>query len=151
MTELPHPWGAYARLQAHSSRNSRIDSFSWGMEEEMNLFLADPSAYQNQGERRAERLRGAVARRERHRATLRKIHEAELASAPVDTVSHLEAREALGKLETALTPAQWALATAVAIGRDYAEIRLKQGFKVMAARAQMYRLRQRFAQLSPAA
>ena len=151
MSELPHPWGAYARLQARSSRNSRIDSFSWGMEEEMNLFVADPVTYISQGNRRSERLRATVARRERHRANLRKIHEIELAPPPINPVAHFEAREALGAMESALTPAQWELVLAVAMGYEYAEIHLKRGFAVLAARAQMYRLRQRLAHLHPAA
>ena len=147
MIELPHPWGVYARLQARSSRNFRIDSFSWGMEEEMNLFISDPVGCKSQG----DRLRATVARRERHRASLRTTHEAELALQPHNPVSNLEAREALGKLASALTPSQLALAMAVASGHDYAEIRLKQGLSIMAARAQMYRLRQRFGDLRPAA
>ena len=45
MQELPLPWAEYARLQARSSQNFTIHSYCWGIEEEMNLFVADPRAY----------------------------------------------------------------------------------------------------------
>ena len=148
MSNLPHPWVAYARLQARSSRKSKIDSLSWGMEEEMNLFLENPSA---EDIRRGERLRATVARRERHRARLRKMHEAEIAPPPYNPVPQLEARKALRDMEAAIAPAQWALVVAIAMGRGYAEIGLKPPVSILAARAQMSRLRRQFAHLRPAA
>jgi hypothetical protein len=151
MSNLPHPWAAYARLQARSGRNSKIDSLSWGLEEEMDLLLENPSAYKGQDARRGERLRATVARRERHRASLRKIHETDLAPLPCDPLLQFEAREALGAIEASITPAQWALVVAIAEGHEYAEISLKQCISVVAARAQIWRLRQQFAHLRPAA
>jgi|ERR1700722_5399244 len=151
MSNLPHPWGAYAHLQARSGRKSKIDSLSWGMEEEMNLFLENPSAFKAGAVRRGERLRATVARRERHRSSLRRAHEAELAPPPCNPIPQLEAREALGDIEAAITPAQWALVLAVAKGHEYAEISLKQQISVLAARAQMSRFRQQFAHLRQAA
>lgn len=149
--DLPHPWGEYARLQARSSRNFKIDSFSWGVEEEMNLFLDAPSTYTPVDARRANRLRATVARRERFRASLRKAHEAELAPEPHDPTRQYEARESLELLEAAVTVPQWALIMSVAKGYEYTEIALKQSISIGAARAQMCRLRQQFAHLRPAA
>jgi hypothetical protein len=151
MSNIPHPWGEYARLQARLSRNSTIDSFSWGAEEEMNLFLHDPSGYTAADARRAERFRAATARRERFRAKLRKVHEAELAPTPIDPILQVEAREKLAMLESRITSGQLALLMAVAQGFDYAEISLKQAISVGAARAQLCRLRQQFLHLRPAA
>jgi hypothetical protein len=151
MQDLPHPWGAYAHLQAHSSRNSTINSRSWGIEEEMNLFLGDPSAYISVETRRLEGFRATVARRERSRASLRKLHEAELAPTPRDPVFQLEAREALAIIEADVSAAQWTLMMDVAEGLDYADISMKQAISVGAARAQMCRLRQHFSHLRPAA
>jgi hypothetical protein len=148
---LPHPWGEYARLQARSSRNSKIDSFSWGVEEEMNVFLQDPSDYTPADERRASRLRASVARRERFRARLRKVHEAELAPCPPNPIGQFEARESLALIGAAVTTAQWALILGVARGYEYTEISLSLAMSVGAARAQMCRLRQQFAHLRPAA
>jgi hypothetical protein len=151
MLDIPHPWGEYARLQARMSRNSTIDSYSWGTEEEMNLFLDDPSGFTAADAGRVQRFRDVTARRERFRAKLRKVHEAELAPVPVDPIPHLEARDKLATLESWVTPGQWALAMAVAQGFDYAEISLKQAISVGAARAQLCRLRQQFLHLRPAA
>lgn len=149
--DLPAPWGEYARIQARSSQNSRIDSFSWGVEEEMNLFLENPTDYSAADARRAERLRASVARRERFRAKLRKVHEGELAVQPHDPISQLEARESLAQIETAVTAAQWALIVAVVKGYEYTELSRKRAMSAGAARAQMCRLRQQFAQLRPTA
>jgi hypothetical protein len=149
--DLPSLWGEYARLQARSSRNSKIDSFSWGVEEEMNLFLENPSHCAAPDARGAERLRASVARRERFRAKLRKVHEAELAAQPHDPISQLEARESLAQIEAAVTAAHWALIVAVVKGHEYTELSRKRAMSAGAARAQMCRLRQQFAHLRPTA
>ncbi len=141
---LPHPWGEYARLQALSSRKSTIDSFSWGLEEEMNLFLDNPAVYTPETARHFERHRATAARRERSRAQLREIHIDKLAVPASDPVPQLEAREVLSMLESRVTSDQWALMMAVAQGHDYADISHKQAIGIGAARAQMWRLRQQF-------
>lgn len=151
MSDIPHLWGEYARLQARMSRNSTIDNHSWGAEGEMNLFLSNPCGYTPADARRAERFRATTARRERSRANLRKVHEAELAPAPVDPIRQFEAREKLAMLESGATSGQWALLMAVAQGFDYAEISLKKAISAGAARAQLCRLRQQFQHLRPAA
>jgi hypothetical protein len=148
---LPSPWGEYARLQARSSRNSKIDSFSWGVEEEMNLFLQDTSEYTSADAQRAERLRASVARRERFRAKLRKEHGTELAPCPDNPIAQLEARESLALIGAAVTASQWRLILAVAKGYEYAEITLRLAMGVGAARAQICRLRRQFAHLRPEA
>jgi len=149
--DLPSPWGEYARLQARSSRNSKVDSFSWGVEEEMNLFLENPSDYTPADARRADRVRASVARRERFRAKLRKAHEGEVAAQPHNPISQLEARESLALIEAATTAAQWALIVAVAKGYEYSELSRKRAISIGASRAQMCRLRQQFAHLRPTA
>jgi hypothetical protein len=151
MQDIPLPWAEYARLQARSSRNSTIDSYSWGIEEEMNLFVADPCAYTSIEEHHLKRLRATASRRERSRATIRKAHEAELAPKPIDTVLYLEARQALAKIQSHVTPTQWNFLWAIGEGKDYAKASAKHAISVGAARAQMFRFRQQFADLRPAA
>jgi hypothetical protein len=151
MQELPLPWAEYARLQARSSRNSTIDSFSWGIEEEMNLFVSDPCAYTSQGVRGLKRLRATASRRERYRESIRKSHEAELASKPTDTALYLEARQTLAKIQAKVSPTQWNFLWAIGEGEDYAGASDKHAISIGAARAQMFRFRQQFANLRPAA
>ncbi len=151
MTELPHPWGAYARLQARSSRTSNIDSFSWGIEEEMSLFLENPLTYATPDERRAKRIRATAARRERERAALRHEYADDIAPTPRNPILQFEAREALAQIESATTAAQWALLLAGAVGHDYADISRKHRIGISAARTQICRLRQQFLHLRPAA
>lgn len=151
MQELPHPWGEYARLQARSSRNSTIDSYSWGVEAEMNLFLANPHAYTPAEAQCLERVRVTTARRERSRAYLRKLHETELAPESADPTNQLEARQALQLIEAKVKPDQWAMISAVGQGYDYADVAIKHAISVGAARAQMFRFRQQFGRFRPAA
>ncbi len=151
MQNLPLQWAEYARLQARSSRNSTIDSYSWGIEEEMNLFVADPCAYTSIEARRLKRLRATVSRRERSRASIRKAHEAELATKPIDAILQFEAREALAKIQSDVTPGQWGFLRAIGEGENYATAGAKQAITVVAARAQMFRFRRQFAELQPAA
>lgn len=151
MQDLPDPWAEYAHLQARSSRNSKIDSYSWGVEEEMNLFLEHPYTCTDAEPGRSERVRATAARRERARACLRQLHETELAPNPASPAKQLEAREALRQIEAEVTPAQWALAVALAQGYSYADMSAKQAISAGAARAQIFRLRQQFMELRPAA
>jgi hypothetical protein len=151
MQELPLPWADYARLQARSSRNFTVDSYSWGIEEEMNLLVADPCAYTSKEARGLKRLRATGSRRERSREGIRNSHEAELATKPTDTVLYLEARQALAKIQAEVTPTQWNFLWAIGEGEDYVGASGKHAISIGAARAQMFRFRQQFADLRPAA
>ena len=73
MQELPLPWAEYARLQAQSSQHFTIDSYCWGIEEEMNLFVEDPCAYTSEDARGLKRLRATASRRERSRQSIRTL------------------------------------------------------------------------------
>lgn len=151
MQELPLPWAEYARLQAQSSQHFTIDSYCWGIEEEMNLFVEDPCAYTSEDARGLKRLRATASRRERSRQSIRNSHEAELATKPTDAVSYLEARQALAKIQAKVSPTQWNFLCAIGEGEDYAGTCNKYAISVGAARAQMFRFRQQFADLRPAA
>jgi DNA-directed RNA polymerase specialized sigma24 family protein len=151
MQDLPQQWAEYALLQARSSRISTIDSYSWGIEEEMNLFLENPHTYMAAEAESLERVRVTAARRERSRARLRKVHEAELAPESADPIPQLEVREALRQIESKVTSTQWALIEALGQGYNYADISLKQAISAGAARTQISRLRQQFSELRPAA
>jgi hypothetical protein len=79
------------------------------------------------------------------------MYQAELACEPVDTTSNLEAREALGVIESTATSAQWMLISAIGQGYTYADIGLEVAVSAAAARTQISRLRQQFSDLRPAA
>jgi DNA-directed RNA polymerase specialized sigma24 family protein len=151
MQELPLPWAEYVRLQARTSQNFTIDSYSWGIEEEMNLFVADPCAYASEEARSLKRLRATASRRERSRESIRNSHEAELAIKPTDTVLYLESRQALAEIQAKVSPAQWDFLWAIGEGEDYADASNKLAISVGAARTQMFRFRRQFADLMPAA
>jgi hypothetical protein len=151
MQNLAYPWAEYALLQARSSRNSIIDSYSWGIEEEMNLFLENPNSYTPVDAENVERARVTAARRERSRARFRKLHEAEIRPEPLDPIAQLEAREVFQKIASNATSAQWSLIEALGQGYSTADISLQQAISTGAARTQICRLRQRFSGLRPAA
>lgn len=151
MQNLPHPWAEYARLQARSSLNSTIDSYSWGIEEEMNRLVADPYAYANLDTLHLKRVSATASRRERLRATIRRRHETELASQPIDTVRYIEARQLLTKIRAKVTPLQWRLLLTIGEGEGYTSITAKNAVRLGAARTQMFRLRRQLADFRPAA
>jgi hypothetical protein len=151
MQELPLPWAAYARLQARSSRNFTIDSYSWGIEEEMNLFVTDTCAYTSKEARGLKRLRATTSRRERSRESILNSHKAELVTKPTGTVLYLEARQALAMIQAKVSPTQWNFLRAIGEGEGYAGASSKYAISIGAARAQMFRFRQQFANLRPAA
>ena len=151
MQEIPPPWGEYARLQALSARISTVDSTSWGIEEEMDSFLENPAASTSADVRSRERIRETAARRERSRTQLRKVYQAELEPDAHSPVAQLEAREAIRQLEAKATAAQQVLVEQLGQGYGSAEIALERGIHPGIVRAQIFRLRNQFAELRPTA
>jgi DNA-directed RNA polymerase specialized sigma24 family protein len=149
--ELPPSWVEYARLQAISAHTFTIDSSSWGLEEEMTSFLDDPSTYTPAKEKRLKRLAKTVARRERFRSNLRKVHHADLAPEPVNTVSQLEARDILQQIGKKVSATQWAVMSAFGQGYSHDDIAPDLGISAGAIRLQLFRLRQRLSEFRPAA
>ncbi|MGR4863765.1 hypothetical protein [Caulobacter sp. LARHSG274] len=69
MTELPHPWDAYASAQAQLSTRTAIGDRSWGLEAALNRLVvsmpSDPAPFatvQASAERRARYSRALIAR-----------------------------------------------------------------------------------------
>jgi hypothetical protein len=141
MPGLPPPWDEYQRLQTRSSRNSIIDSYSWGQEEEMNLFLENPLAYTSAEVKRLERANAAAARRERARAQMRKVYAADLTLEPPDLDKQVYAREALRLIEGSMNTAQWMLLLDIANGHTQADLAKAQGLEPGNLRVMVSRLR----------
>jgi DNA-directed RNA polymerase specialized sigma24 family protein len=142
MNELPSPWDEFARLQETSSRITKIDSYSWGKEEEMNSFLERCHAQVVPSALELERTRTTAARRERSRIQFLEEHQTELTSPSADPIHGLEAREEIRQVAARLTLPQWELILAFALGADYAEIASGLQLKPAAARRRVHRIRQ---------
>ena len=151
MQNLPHPWDEYARLQAISAGNTKVNSNSWGLEEEMNSFLGDPPNSKPKEKQWLERRHRSTARRERSRMQIREIHLAELAPEAPDSARQLEARDTLRRIKLAVSGSQWALVCAVAEGNTYSDLGSHLGISANAARTQVCRLRQQLERLHLAA
>jgi hypothetical protein len=146
MPEIQPPWDEYLRLQTRSSRRLTIDSCSWGLEEEMNLFLTNPAAQNS-----LARANASAARRERAQAQLRKKHAAELAPKPQALDKQLDARAALQRIERSVSRTDWELL--LKIGQEFtqAEIAKDRGMKAGTMRAAVFQLRTQLHHLRPAA
>jgi sigma-70-like protein len=147
MADLPHPWGAYARLQGDLSRRHRADGPAWGIEEALNRILRFDNTVTPITQADIDRAVASGARRERSRASLRTryaIVEAELLQT-TDTAAVVEVRQELALLEALAGGQDWALLCAVAEGRRYAEIAVQTHVSPGSLRARVLRLRRTFA------
>lgn len=144
--EFPDPWGEYARLQAISAHTFIVDSNSWGLEEEMNSLLEDPSNVSPAKAAHLKKIGKTVARRERFRSRIRELHKTDLAPTPVDAVAQFEARQTLQQIKTKVTAKQWAMLSAVGQGYSHGEVAFNRGVSAGAIRLQMLRLRQELAE-----
>lgn len=146
MSEIPPPWDEYLRLQTRSSRRLKVDSYSWGMEEEMNLFLQNPEA------KGLTRANASAARRERAHASLRERHAAELATKlPPALDKQLEAREALRLIKCTISPGNWSLLLKVGQGLTQAEIAEEMAMNAASMRGVVFQLRNQLQHLRPVA
>lgn len=151
MQDLPHQWGEYARLQANSGRRSQIDSASWGLEAQMNAFLASPGDCTSADGERLERIRKSAARRERARSTLRQLHSSELIPEVGDPTLHLQARESLRLIAARISITDLALVVAVAHGYEHTHIATLRKVSAGSLRVRLTRLRRQLIALQLAA
>jgi DNA-directed RNA polymerase specialized sigma24 family protein len=142
MNDLPSPWNEYARLQGLAQKISRIDSYSWGIEEEMASFLEAPSTFTLATAKRLNRVRQTAARRERARSLLRETNSSELRPQNPNPISYLEAREVLEHIKNAIESPQWELLLGHATGKNYKELGRQLCISPGAVRAKVFRLRQ---------
>jgi DNA-directed RNA polymerase specialized sigma24 family protein len=148
MQDTPSKWDAYLRLQTRSSRNSTVDSYSWGLEEEMNLFLENPDLYIGAEAKHLERANAAAARRERARAKMRRDCAADLTPEPVNMDRQLDAREALRLIQHSVTPANWLLLLQVAHGHPHEGLAQERGIRPGTLRVLVSRLRNQLAHVA---
>lgn len=142
MPQIPPPWDEYLRLQTRSSRRQQVDSYSWGIEEEMNLFLKNPTAID-----RLARANASAARRERSQACLRVKHAAELATTSPALEKQLEARATLHQIRRSVSKSDWEVLYKVGQEFTQSEIAKEMGMKAAAMRSAVFQLRTHLRQL----
>jgi hypothetical protein len=115
---LPSPWDAYMRLQSELDETTQVDNRSWGLEAGLDAVLAAAPGNVGAAVASLTTTIATAARRERHRARLRRIHSGPLWPA-VDQPEAIEARVRIEQIRRMLAPADWRLISAVAMGTDY--------------------------------
>lgn len=143
MADLPHPWGAYARLQSKLLHSRHIDDRSWGTEAALNRILISPDSKPLTVDEIA-RTAASERRRERRRARLRLVYVA------ADDASHHPedapaARHELFIARSKVTKRGWTLLCQVAAGYDYVELAAARGKTPGCLRVRVLRLRRRLA------
>jgi hypothetical protein len=121
MAELPHPWGAYRRLQSQLDASTKIDERNWGLESGLNEVLEGARTATFPPDEDIARAISSEARRERHRAHLRRKHLAQSDELP-DPRSLIEARSDLSVIRSLVSAADWDLLIALGKGREYQEL-----------------------------
>jgi hypothetical protein len=136
MSDLPHPWGAYSRLQATLARSSYVDDEAWGLEAGLNGLVAGEISSDHDAERTIE----SASRKARHQANLRRIHLA-VANASVDPESAIDARLRLRSARLQVAARDWVFLRALGEGYEYSEIAAASRVTTGALRARICRLR----------
>ena len=137
MVELPHPWGAYARLQEQLAHRSRVDSRAWSIEAGLN----NPLEQELPTVEDIDRTVQSASRKERHRAQLRLVYPTTFVRLSSDVTASLAARRSLHRIRAKVTRDEWRLLLAVGEGHEYRDIAERLKVKAGALRARVLRLR----------
>jgi hypothetical protein len=144
MADFPHPWDAYASLQAALSRGRYITDQSWGTEAAMNRILVSLQDNKPPAADQIARTAASERRRERHRARLRVIHLAggDISARPEDA---LAARQELRVARSKVSERDWSVLCQLATGYNYAEVAAVNGGTPGTLRVRVLRCRQHLA------
>jgi hypothetical protein len=139
---LPHPWGAYMRLQSELDSTTQVNGRAWGLESGLDAMLASITKG-TVGAQAEEPLTtiSTVQRRERHRARLLRTYQSELRPS-VDQPENVEARVELAQLRRRLATSDWQLVTSLAMGMDYQSIAENIGATPGSLRIRVLRIRE---------
>jgi hypothetical protein len=144
MTDLPYPWGVYARLQTEMLRGSRITDQSWGTEAAMNGVLASLQDNKPPTPDEIERTAASERRRERRRAYLRLVYLAGSDTSPHPEAA-LIARHELDIARSRVSERDWSVLCQVGSGCGYAELASVNGGTSGGWRVRVLRLRRQLA------
>jgi DNA-binding NarL/FixJ family response regulator len=145
MSEFPHQWSPYARLQTQLACNPggsdeqtwRIDDRTWGIEAALNRLLAEEPPVEEELYRAVR----SASRKERYRKRLRRIHLPAEEPAGTSVEDAFDARERLRHAAGHVTPEDSALLRAVGEGYEYKEIAASTKVAAGTLRARVLRLR----------
>jgi hypothetical protein len=118
MADVPHPWDAYARLQAELSQSRCVANRTWATEAGLNRILESDPEKNPPTHDEIDRAVASCERRERHRARLQLLYPDHTESACVPEAM-LDARQDLRFLRSQVRLDDWTLLCEVAIGREY--------------------------------
>ncbi len=138
MTDLPHPWAVYARLQTNLRRDYRVGDRSWGTEAAMHHILEAASGAPPT-EDEINQVIATSRRRERHRGSRREPLLEDMATAHPEGA--LTARHELAAIRRKVGDRNWQLLTAIGIGSNYKEISIAVSIPPGAVRVKVLRLR----------
>jgi hypothetical protein len=148
MAELPHPYGAYERLQNHSRNKTRLDHEYWGTDAALEALLNEPPGGSVMQPADVERVVSTTARRERYRASLRATHAATEEPADEALLRASEARQIVEIIQGRVANDDWMLLQAVAEGEKYAVLAERRGVTPGSLRVKVYRLREELAAIA---
>ncbi|MGC2830049.1 MAG: hypothetical protein WB994_10450 [Candidatus Acidiferrum sp.] len=142
MSDLPHPWSAYLRLQNKLARRRRIDDHTWGLEAGLSRILTGtiPCAED------VDRAVRSESRKERYRVQLRHAYlkTDDLTVKPIPE-NAFDARRHLRRIRARVSAEEWALLRAVGDGFEYKELAVASNAATGALRIRVLRLRRRLA------
>ena len=156
MADIPHLWGAFARLQRKLSATNCI-TIGAALEEALNVVHQSDFRPESANETDLLRVAATAGRQARHRASLHRRVQAEalgdaaeshaddgreigIGARSLDDAIH--ARRELARLAAILREPDWDLLTGVAAGETYDELALQHASTSAALRSRVCRLRQ---------
>lgn len=142
MADLPHPYGAYLRLQNLSDKNTCLDGEYFGQDAALEALLS-PESISAAEAVDVERVSANAARKERYRAALRAKNLAGDELGDPDVVHRaVEAREIIRAVEQQVANEDdWDLLQAVAEGEPYFKLAVDRGVSEGSLRVRVSRIR----------
>jgi hypothetical protein len=141
MADLPHPWGAYLRLQDELRSSTQLNNRNRGLEAGLNSILETKTPVSAPKDADIDRAVASEARRDRHQAMLRRKY-LPVGEPQSDPWPLIESRAQLRLIRAAVSASDWSLLLAVGLGYEYKEI---AGRDAAALRVQVLRLRRHVA------
>jgi DNA-binding NarL/FixJ family response regulator len=123
------------------ARTRHVDGHTWGVETALNQILEGASSAAEDLDRTVR----SEARKERHRAALRRKYPPEISTGQPAPENPIHARRLLRRARTLVTGAQWDLLRAVGEGHEYKELASVANVAPGALRARVLRLRRTLA------
>jgi hypothetical protein len=139
----PH-WEHYLALQAKLRDSRTVDDTSWGREAALNRIL-EAGPEQPAGIEEIDRTSRSAARRERHRARIRRCYLLVSPSHSQHAEHEFGVRQQVQAIQKQVTSGDWALFCGLGDGQGYKEIAAQMNATPGALRVRFLRLREKLA------